>query len=102
MILEEAYRFVTIKEDGVPCEVPLSQAVWRAMGLAALGGNRLAQYRFTQIVREMEREQLTAQAAIYNALEREHYRRDPQASFDDDIIWDPTTGAAVVRGEVEG
>lgn len=102
MILTHAYALVTFKEDGVTQEMPLNEAVWRAMGRAALSGNRLAQYRFTQIVRETEREQLAAQAAIYNALERNHYRRSPDASFDDDLIMDPTTGTVVVRGDGVG
>jgi Family of unknown function (DUF5681) len=99
MILEEAYQIVRIKEDGVEYEMPLSQAIWRAMGRAALSGNRLAQYRYTRIVREMEREQLAAQAALYHALEREHYRRLPGASFADDLVYDVTSGAVVVRGD---
>ena len=102
MILDEAYRMVTFEEDGVRRKMPLSQAIWRAMGRAAMSGNRQAQYRFTRIVREMEREQLAAQVAIYNALERQHYRRDPQASFADDLVMDPTTGAVVVREDAEG
>ncbi|MDB5710239.1 MAG: hypothetical protein JWL96_2309 [Sphingomonas bacterium] len=99
MILEEAYQLVTIKENGVEYEMPLSQAIWRAMGRAALSGNRQAQYRYTRIVREMEREQLAAQAALYHALEREHYRRLPGASFADDLVYDVTSGAVVVRGD---
>jgi hypothetical protein len=102
MILTEAYRTVTIEEDGVRRKMPMNQAIWRAMGRAAMSGNRTAQHRFTLVVREMEREQLAAQVAIYNALERQHYRRDPNASFADDLVMDPTTGAVVVRGEAEG
>lgn len=102
MILDEAYRMVAFVEDGVRHEMPLNQAVWRAMGQAALKGNRLAQYRFTQIVQAMEREQHAAQVVLYNALEREHCRRDPKASFDDDIVVDRTTETVVVRGEAEG
>lgn len=102
MILTEAYRMVALVEDGVRHEMPLNQAVWRAMGQAALKGNRLAQYRFTQIVSEMEREQHAAQVVLYNALEREHYRRDPKASFEDDIVVDTMVGTVLVRGDAEG
>jgi hypothetical protein len=102
MILAEAYRLVAFVENGVRHEMPLNQAVWRAMGQAALNGNRLAQYRFTQIVSEMEREQHAAQVVLYNALEREHYRRDPKASFEDDIVVDTMVGTVLVRGEAEG
>ena len=102
MILAEAYRMVAFVEDGTRHEMPLNQAVWRAMGQAALNGNRLAQYRFTQIVSEMEREQHAAQVVLYNALEREHYRRDPKASFEDDIVVDTMVGTVLVRGDTEG
>jgi len=101
MILEEAYQPVTIRENGVEYEMPLSQAIWRAMGRAALSGNRLAQYRYTRIVREMEREQLAVQAALYHALERQHCRRLPGASFADDLVYDVTSGAVVVRDVAE-
>ena len=82
-------------------EMPLNQAVWRAMGRAAVNGNRLAQYRFTQIVNEMEREQHAAQVVLYNALERDHNRRNPKASFEDDIVVDTMVGTVLVRGETE-
>jgi Tfp pilus assembly protein PilV len=67
------------------------------MGQAALSGNRLAQHRWTRIVREAEREQRKAQTLIYNALERTHYRRNPQASYADDIIFDTTNGDTLIR-----
>jgi len=101
MILAEAYRMVSFMEDGVRREMPLNQAVWRAMGEAALKGNRAAQYRFTRIVQEMEQEQHAAQVILYNALERVHMRRDPKATFEDDIVVDPTVGTVLVRGEAE-
>ncbi|MEG3143778.1 DUF5681 domain-containing protein [Sphingomonas sp. RT2P30] len=105
MILAEAYRIVRLKEDGSFADdaegdgMPAAQAVLRAMTRAALSGSRLAQHRWTQLVREAEREQRAAQVVIYNALEREHYRRNPKASYDDDLIFDTTNGAVVVRGD---
>ena len=101
MILAEAYRMVSFMEDGVRREMPLNQAVWRALGKAALKGNRLAQYRFTRIVHEMEQEQHAAQVVLYNALERVHMRRDPKATFADDIVVDTMVGTVLVRGETE-
>jgi len=97
MILAEAYRFVTVEEDGKRATMPLNQAVLRAMGRSALNGNRLAQQRWTLIVREAEREQRLAQKLIYNALERVHYRRDPKASYADDLVYDTTSGNVLVR-----
>ncbi|MFA5963432.1 MAG: DUF5681 domain-containing protein [Sphingomonas sp.] len=97
VILAEAYRFVMVEEDGKKRAMPLTQAVMRAMGQAALSGNRLAQHRWTRIVREAEREQRKAQTLIYNALERAHYRRNPAASYADDIIFDTTNGDTLIR-----
>jgi len=97
MILAEAYRFVTVEEEGKRTTMPLNQAVLRAMGRSALNGNRLAQQRWTLIVREAEREQRLAQTLIYNALERVHYRRDPKASYADDLVYDTTNGNVLVR-----
>jgi hypothetical protein len=97
MILAEAYRSVTVEEDGKRTTMPLNQAVLRAMGRSALNGNRLAQQRWTLIVREAEREQRLAQKLIYNALERVHYRRDPKASYADDLVYDTIDGNVLVR-----
>ena len=106
LILAEAYRTVRLNADGSIADVgmeemPVNQAIIRAMARAALSGNRLAQHRWTQIVREAEREQHAAQVVIYNALEREPYRRDPKASYDDDLIYDTTEGTVLVRGNGE-
>lgn len=101
MMLTEAYRTVTFEEDGVRHEMPLNQAVWRAMGKAAMKGSRLAQYRFTRLVHQMEQEQHAAQVILYNALERVHMRRDPKATFGDDIVVDTMVGTVLVRGEAE-
>lgn len=97
MILAEAYRLVTVEEDGRRHTMPLNQAVMRAMGQAALSGNRLAQHRWTRIVREAEREQRRAQALIYNAMERKDPRRNPHARYDDEIVFDTTNGDVLVR-----
>ncbi|MEP7005178.1 MAG: DUF5681 domain-containing protein [Sphingomonas bacterium] len=104
LILAEAYRMVRVKEDGSfeddgEEEMPANQAVIRAMTRAALSGNRVAQHRWTQIVREAEREQHAAQVAIFNALERVDRRRDPEASYEDDIIVDKIAGTVLVRGD---
>lgn len=97
MILTEAYRLVTIEEGGKRQTMPLNQAIMRAMGRSALDGNRLAQQRWTRLVREAEREQRRAQALIFNAMERNDARRNPLASYDDDVVFDPTNGGLLVR-----
>jgi len=104
LILAEAYRPVRLTRNGRIADedeegLPVTQAIIRAMARKALAGNRLAQHHWTQIVREAEREQRAAQVVIYNALEREHYRRDPTASYEDDLVFDPTAGTVLVRGD---
>src|SRR3569623_1256440 len=84
LILAEAYRTVRLNRDG------------SIVGDAA---REMAQHRWTELVREAEREQRAAQVVIYNALEREDYRRNPKASYEDDIILDTTAGTVLVREE---
>lgn len=98
MILAEAYRTISFTEGGAAHEMQVNQAVFRVLTRAALDGNRLALQRWTRIVREAEREQRAAQRLIYNAMERDDCRRNPKASYDDDIVFDTTNGDTLVRG----
>ena len=43
MLLEEAYRTMTIREGEKIIELPVIKAVFRSMGVSAMKGNRLAQ-----------------------------------------------------------
>jgi hypothetical protein len=54
MILEEAYRPVSIREGDEVFEIPAIQAVMRAMGVSAIKGNRLAQKTLADIVQRTE------------------------------------------------
>lgn len=54
LILEEAYRPVTIREGQEILEIPAIQAVMRAMGVSAMKGNRLAQKTLAEIVQRVE------------------------------------------------
>jgi len=73
--------------------------VLRAMMVNAVKGNRIAQWRFTQIVQEAERQQKAAQEALYNVFERPAYGAPkPTVSRDDDLIYDERTREMVVRG----
>jgi hypothetical protein len=70
MILEEAYRTVTIREGDRVLELPAIQAVMRAMGVSAMKGNRLAQTALAEIVQRVEAEQSTLRTTMFeNALE---------------------------------
>ena len=50
----EAYRPVTIREGDNVIELPAIQAVFRALGVSAMKGNRLAQQTFAELVQGLE------------------------------------------------
>jgi hypothetical protein len=54
MILDEAYGLVTVYEGGNEIEMPMNQAVFRAIGLAALKGSLSAQRRWAEMVQAAE------------------------------------------------
>lgn len=54
MLLEEAYRTVTVREGDKLIELPAIKAVFRAMGVSAMKGNRLAQATMAELVRDIE------------------------------------------------
>jgi len=56
MLLEEAYRTVSLREGERVVELPVIQAVFRSMGVSAMKGNRLAQATIAQLVRGIEEE----------------------------------------------
>lgn len=56
MLLEEAYRTITIREGEKIIELPVIKAVFRSMGVAAMKGNRLSQATMAELVRRLEEE----------------------------------------------
>jgi len=56
MLLEEAYRTVSIREGEKVIELPVLKAVFRAMGVSAMKGNQLAQATMAELVRGIEQE----------------------------------------------
>lgn len=54
MLLEEAYRPITVREGERTMELPVIKAVFRAMGMSAMKGNRLAQSAMAELVRGIE------------------------------------------------
>lgn len=56
MLLEEAYRTVTIREGEKVVELPVIKAVFRSLGVSAMKGNRLAQATMAELVRGIEEE----------------------------------------------
>jgi hypothetical protein len=54
MLKREAYRTVTLREGEEFIELPVIQAVFRAMGVSALKGNRFAQKTLAEMMRNVE------------------------------------------------
>lgn len=111
MILEEAYRPVTVRDGDEEITLSAHRAVFRSMAAAAMSGNQTAQHRWTKLVQAAEAQQKREQIALYNVLEREERAHDWDdsnggmtvcASYDDDIIVDSRSGTVVVRDVGKG
>lgn len=78
LILEEAYRPVTIREGDKIIELPVIQAVMRAMGVSAMKGNRLAQATLAEIVQRIETTRKAEHMTMFeNAFEyKERWSRE--------------------------
>ncbi|GAA0338864.1 hypothetical protein GCM10009087_56670 [Sphingomonas oligophenolica] len=114
-ILDEAYRMVEVREGDTVLTLSMNQAVFRAIGMAALSGNQRAQERWAAMVQAAEYEQKRAQLAIFNVIEREEKERaakrrerlgveDEYDPYEEDIIVDQRSGSVVIRdvGEQDG
>jgi hypothetical protein len=103
MILEEAYRLVTVRRGEEEQEVAMNRAIFRALGEAAIAGSRVAQRQWVRIVREAEAEQRRDQIAVHNAVACpmggvvDHNGRRKGADYADEIIVDWRTKVAVVK-----
>ena len=103
MLLEEAYRTVSIREGDKMIELPVIKAVFRALGVSAMKGNRLAQATMAELVRGIEeddrklRVEHFAEACAYkrdweHAIEDARRRGLPEPTplpHPDDVIIDP-------------
>ena len=108
MILDEAYRPVEMREGDTVHSLSMNQAVFRALGTAALKGNQRAQERWAAMVQAAEYEQKRAQLAIFNVIERDEQERaakrrerlgteDRHDPYAEDIIIDQRSGSVVIR-----
>ncbi len=108
----EAYRPVALRENGQGIELPSVQAVYRALVMGALKGNRLSQRYFLEHVARQEERNLQLRIQNYARLEalkrrgeeiladREHTGLPPPdlLPHPDDIVLRPATGEAYVNG----
>lgn len=70
LILEEAYRHVTIREGDSTIELPAIQAAMRALAISAMKGSRLSQKALAEITQTAEaREAEERMTAMENAFE---------------------------------
>lgn len=56
MLLEEAYRTISVREGEKTTALPVIKAVFRSLGVSAMKGNRLAQATMADMVRGIEEE----------------------------------------------
>ena len=68
LILEEAYRPVTIREGEKSIELPAIQASVRALAISAMKGSRLAQKQLSDIVRTVEERKYTDQLEVLEVM----------------------------------
>lgn len=81
MLLEEAYRTVTIREGEKIVELPVIKAVFRSMGVSAMKGNRLAQATMADLVRGIEEEDRRLRSSLFETACE--YKIGWQAAIDD-------------------
>jgi hypothetical protein len=65
MLLEEAYRTISVREGDQIVELPVIKAVFRSLGVSALKGNRLAQATMAELVRNIEEEDRRLRASLF-------------------------------------
>jgi hypothetical protein len=112
LLLEEAYRPVVIRESDKVIELPAIQAVFRAMNVSAMKGNRLAQKMVAEMVASVEEEHRKEQQELFETAvtykmncEQEIARCRrlglPEPSpvpHPDDIVIDVRAGTARIEG----
>lgn len=108
----EAYRAVTVREGDQVVELPAIQAVFRAMGVAAMKGNRFVQKTLTEMVTKMEAEHHASRLEFFGTMLEYKHKCDKEIErcrkaglpepdpipHPDDIILDPHTGKVEILG----
>ena len=108
----EAYRPVTIREGEQVFELQAIQAVFRAMGVAALKGNRFAQKTLAEMVAKMEAEHHASKFELFGTMVEYKHKWNQEIErcggaglpeprmipHPDDIILDPNNGDVQILG----
>jgi hypothetical protein len=115
ILLQEAFREVTVREGDKPITIPVAQAVMRSLTTNAAKGDARAQRLFVKILHRAEAAQVRAheeafrEAVLYKLqAEKEIARRRrlgltglaPVVPHPDDLDIDPRTGTVEVTGPV--
>jgi len=100
LILEEAYRLVTVRDGEGETMMTANRAMIRAMTEQALKGSPAAKRRWTAMVREAELEQKRFQIALYTLMERSPYPHQDEMTYEDEVVVGRTPEASMVRGGV--
>lgn len=112
IVLEEAYRSITINDPNGTIDIPMAQAVVRSLAVNAAKGNQRAQRVFTQLLTAVERDNKKLhdewlQTAINYKVEwdQELERRTrlgitgpAPLPHPDDVIIDMNTGLVRIKG----
>lgn len=108
----EAYRPIKIREGEEVVELPAIQAVFRAMGVSALKGNRFAQKTLAELVAKMERDHYALRMEAFGSAVEYKHKWDQEIErcrkaglpepaplpHPDDIILDVSTGGVNYEG----
>lgn len=108
----EAYRPVMVREGEQVIELPAIQAVFRAMGVAAMKGNRFVQKTLADMVARMEAEHYSSKFELFGTMVEYKHKWDQEIErcrqagipepqpipHPDDIVLDPNTGDARIVG----
>ncbi|QZD90988.1 hypothetical protein K3148_06280 [Qipengyuania aurantiaca] len=108
----EAFRPVTLREDGQLIELPAIQAVFRAMGVAAMKGNRFAQKTMAELVTGLEQRDAEARFELFGSAleykqrwteeiercEKQNLPAPEPLPHPDDIIVNPHAGDVRILG----
>ena len=112
IILEEAYRSISINDPNGQIDIPMAQAIVRSLAVNAAKGNQRAQRLFTELLTSVERDNKKLhdewlQTAINYKVEwdEELARRKkfgieapPPLPHPDDIVIDMNTGSVRIKG----
>jgi len=114
MLKSEAYRTITVREGEDLVKLPVIQAVFRALGVSAMKGNRLAQKTFAELMQNVEQADYQSRLEYFEtffnykhewseAIERARKQGAPlpePVPHPDDISLDFNTGSVSFNGPI--